>query len=231
VAERLRRGFIYADKLAERVVAKRFGLVPVPDFARAQPKPTLVIKSVSATGRAEAMIRAANGSLRPILLIRDPRSYVSSMIRGARMGVMEPAVGLGALAKTSAARELNFPLGREETFNEVETHAWTWLLASLEGRNAVLRANGVILRFEALAKDPATEAKELFSRVGLGWHSATEHFVAKAGTGHEKYYSVSRNPEAAIGGWRKELRGEDVCRIEAIVSLNPLGQSFLDDSG
>lgn len=226
-SEQIRRVLIYLAKGAERARFLRSSHpVQIPDFARSGFSVRPVIKSVTAHGRANALLKAAGGTLQPILLLRDPRSYVSSMIRGARMGVMEPPTGLGGLLRTQSARRLVPTPGSVDQSDEVAIHAWTWLLSNAEANAAIRAAGGTVVKYEALAFDPVGEAQRLFKRVNLEWRPETEHFLRLSAQREGDYYSVYRDPEKSANRWRTELGGDVIARIGAIVTRDPLGQSF-----
>src|SRR5262249_20243553 len=64
--EYARRGLIYLAKGSERVGLARFSdRIYIPDLAYAPP-PVIVAKSVSALGRAEVLIKASDGAMKPI---------------------------------------------------------------------------------------------------------------------------------------------------------------------
>src|SRR5205085_1706338 len=69
-------------------------------------KPRIVIKSVSALGRADAFLSSGR-SITAILLLRHPCGYVHSYLQGVRLGVMPKPGALGALLETRSARRLN----------------------------------------------------------------------------------------------------------------------------
>ena len=228
-AEQLRRTLIYAAKGVERVgVARYVNRLHIPDLAdRSRPMMT-VIKSVSALGRAEVLIKAAEGTIRPILLIRHPCGYVSSMLRGTRIGTMKPLGELGRLQETHAAQRLGIEPGALESADCVEKLAWNWLLSNAEAYPAIRAAGGETVVYETLTRDPKTGVIELFRKIGLSWTPETEAFLDRSVSRDGGYYSVYRDPVKAAGRWRQELGEETVAKVRAIVTRDPVGQSFFD---
>jgi len=226
VSEQLRRALIYLAKGLERAGLLDSNHVEIPDFFRANHAMKTVVKSVTAHGRANAFLKACANELQPILLLRDPRAYVSSMIRGTRMAVMEPPMRLGALLRTQSALRIGLSpssFGKQE---EIETHAWTWLLANMEADAAIRAAGGTTVIYETLANNVTTEVKSLFKQMRLNWAPETERFVRLSAKHEGEYYSVFRDPARAANRWRDELSNDTIARVRAIVTLDPIGQSY-----
>jgi hypothetical protein len=230
LAEGVRRALIYAAKGSERIgFARGSDRLYIPDLAdRAKPV-TTVIKSVSALGRAEVLIRAAEGAMRPILLIRHPCGYVGSMLRGEGIGVMAPLPGLGRLLDTRAARRLGADAAMVEAGDNVDKLAWNWLLGNAEAYPAIQAAGGVTVLYEKLASDALAGVSELFHQIGLSCAPETEAFLHRSATRDGSYYSVFRDPAEAAGRWRKEFGNEVVARVRAIVTRDPIGRLFFND--
>lgn len=191
---------------------------------RGSPRET-VLKSVSGLGRAEVLIRCAEGRIRPILLMRHPCGYVGSMLRGRKLGTMGDFPGLGALLGTRAARRLGAGPSTIDAGNPVAVLAWNWLLGYAEAYPAI-RASGEIVIYEDLLADPRAELTRLFERVGLNWTQETDDFLASTGTRKGGYYSVYRAPGQVSDRWRRDLGEEGVETVRTIVMRDPIGQMF-----
>jgi hypothetical protein len=222
-----RLSLIYGSKVLERTNASVAKRIEIPDMIRGNSRPRLVVKSVSALGRAEAILKA-DPSIAPVLLIRHPCGFVSSMLRGKRLGVMETVEGLGQLVKTRSAARLGLASAALDNADEVALLAWTWLVSNAEAQAAFENANGSILIYDAMAAEPLLELKNLFLSLALGWPSQTESFLARSQESDGDYYSVFRNAKEAAQRWRRELDAPTVAKIRSIVAQDPRGSQFFD---
>ena len=228
MTENARLGLIYGGKLLERAgLAALVDRLEIPDLATRGTPSQIVIKSVSALGRAEALL-AADPSILPVLLIRHPCAFVDSMLRGEKLGVMTKSKGLQQLAATRSARRLGLDANTLQNADEVTALAWTWLLSNAEAHPAIKRANGTILVYEDLADEPARVLKGLFEKLALGWPEETEAFLTQSQKMDGDYYSVFRNPREASQRWRRELDESTTQKIRAIVCQDKLGEYFFD---
>jgi len=227
-----RRGVIYAAKALERAGLRRQAQrIHVPDFAAAGCPQRVVVKSVSALGRAEAIVKARGDVLYPILLVRHPCAYVASQLRGMALGVMEPDAPPGPLLDTRAARRLGV---REKVIaaeDEAEKIAWNWLLMNAEAFAAINALGGATVFYESLMQDPLGEVKRLFAAVDLPWARETEAFLSQSWEQDGSYYSVFRNPETSVNRWRTELHEDMIARIAAITARDPIGELALRGTG
>lgn len=231
IAGTLRRGFIYAAKALENLGLERsVQRLHVPDLAKANRPARVVVKSVSALGRAEAIVKSRSDIVHPILLVRNPCAYVASQLRGMKLGVMEPDAPPGPLLDTRAARRLGV---REKVLaarDEAEKLAWNWLLMNAEAFSAINAAGGTIVSYEALMLDPMTAIKNLFASLDLRWAPETRAFVERSWTQEGGYYSVFRDPSTSLNRWRGELDDDMVARIMAIAMRDPVGELALGSS-
>lgn len=228
---KLRIGYIYLGKGIEKAgfnsLARR---MTVPDLVRpdfAGPPPTLIVKSVSALGRAEAFLRSGY-PMKPILLLRHPCGYVHSYLQGMRMGMMSRHRGLGKqLLNTRSARLLNAWSAVQDGGNVVDILAWEWLLANAEAHAAIARSGGIVLHYDELARNPEPKMRTLFSAFGLDWSDSTSHFLKQAASGDGSYYSLSRSAGAA-DRWTSQMQQDDVDRVRAIVCRDEIGRRFFN---
>jgi len=225
----LRTGLIYLGKGIEKAgygsVAER---IAIPDLLRSEfrtsgQKPITVIKSVSALGRADAILSSGR-AISAILLLRHPCGYVHSYLQGVRMGVMPKPSRLGALLETRSARRLNAKALVNDNSEYIDRLCWEWLLANSEAHAAISRA-GVVLSYDDLAKDPEPQIRTLFSTLGLDWPECTTQFLKQASSGDGSYYSLSRSAGAA-DRWVSKMAPQDVERVRQIVCRDEIGQRF-----
>lgn len=227
---KLRAGVIYMGKGIEKAgfnsLARR---MTVPDLVKpgfAGRAPTVVVKSVSALGRAEIFLRSTH-AMRPILLLRHPCGYVHSYLQGMRMGVMSWQGALGRLLNTRAARRLNAVSAVQDSKDLLDFLAWEWLLANTEAHAAISRSGGVILSYDELAQDPEPKMRTLFAALGLAWCDSTSQFLKQASSGDGSYYSISRSAGAA-DRWTSQMRPGEVERVRAIVCRDEIGRRFFN---
>lgn len=221
----LRTGFIYAGKgLAQAVPAFDEKLV-VPDLISAGTAPRIVIKSVSALGRVEVLIRGASPAMRPILLLRNPCAVVQSFLDGIHIGVMNAPPKITRMLESKMGRALN-AAAQVNQDNLVDNLSWAWTIANASAHSAVTEANGIVLRYEDLAADPVGVSKGLFAELGLPWSENTRAFIDQASKVDGGYYSVSRNAHEASSRWKAKMNPEHFARIRDIASQIPIGRAY-----
>jgi hypothetical protein len=226
VGHSLRAGLIYFGKGVEKAGLRRVEKATIPDMVSAGRKPTTVIKSVSALGRMAAFLKSGT-KISAIHLLRHPCAYVSSYVRGNRLGVMPPPPPMDRLLKTRSARLLNVDAELDKTGDPVERLAWEWLLANCEASEAIAQAGGFVVKYEDVAISPEKELRTLFSKLGLDWSDSTTQFLkASSSTGEGSYYSLTRDPMVAISRWKQEMPEAHIKTIKAIVTRDPVGQQY-----
>ncbi len=221
-----RTGLVYLSKGLERVFAPAGRMITVPDLSPDARMPRLVVKSVSALGRTEALIRGSGGAMQPVLLLRNPCGVVSSFLQGMRIGALPGVAGVGRALETRTARQIEACGTEIDEADVAETLAWHWVLSNAEAHAAVTKAGGITLNYETLARDPEGVSKNLFRNLGLSWSEETSAFLAKSAQDNDSYYSVSRDAEKASNRWKTELAPELVDRIGEIVCRHPIGRQY-----
>jgi len=226
IAFGIRTGLIYAGKGLEKAGLTAISdRIEIPDMGRAGFSPRLVMKSVSALGRIEALVKSAV-PMSPVLVLRNPCAFVHSYLRGNRMGVMKGPGRMGKLLQTRSARRLNVNAALDQTDDPVERLAWEWLLGNSEASEAVAQAGGLVVKYEDVATSPETELRSLFSRLGLDWSDSTTQFLKTSSAGEGSYYSLTRDPMVAISRWKQEMPQEHIEKIKDIVSRAPVGGQY-----
>lgn len=218
----LHTGLIYAGKALEKAGFRAIGeRIAVPDLIKPGSAPRIVMKSVSALGRVEVFLKSAKIS--PVLLIRHPCAFVNSYLRGQEMGLMPPPRPLGHLLHTRSGRRFKASADNDDVAKHL---AWEWLLANCEAHAAISEAGGIILRYEDLAGSPESELRSLFSRLDLEWSDSTGDFLKASSSGNGSYYSLARDPVAAVNKWRSSMDARHVETVRNIVSLDPIGRQY-----
>lgn len=225
VGHSLRSGLIYFGKGIERAGLPRVEKATIPDMVSAGGKPTTVIKSVSALGRVGAFLKSG-AQISVIHLLRHPCAYVSSYVRGNRLGLMPPPPPMDKLLQTRSARRLNVNAALDKSSDPVERLAWEWLLANCEASDAIAQAGGLVVKYEDVAASPQTELPSLFSKLGLDWSDSTTQFLKASSASEGSYYSLSRDPAVAISRWKQEMPPEHIAKVKGIVSRAPVGQQY-----
>lgn len=225
-ARGIRTGLIYAGKGLEKAgITSLSDHMAIPDVKRLGTHPRIVIKSVSALGRVEALTQSGK-AISPVLLLRNPCAYVHSYLRGNRMGVMRAPPRLGRLLHTRSALRLDADASADGTDDWVTRLAWEWLLANCEARAAVDRAGGAIVRYEDVAAAPEPSLRSLFAALNLDWSEQTTDFLKISAASEGSYYSLARNPMIAANKWKTEMASDQIEKVRKIVCQDPLGEQY-----
>ncbi|MDE2580390.1 MAG: sulfotransferase [Rhodospirillales bacterium] len=224
-----RNGLVQAIRglLALRVAPRRMDRFPIPDLVNKRPgKPWVVVKSVSAHGRAQAFALAAPQA-RVVVILRDPWGYVSSVMRGTAQGKFVSDAVLDWIPGSETGRRYGLTLAELTEMPVVERLAWNWAAMNEAFLDAFGdRPNARMIRYDLLCERPAPLAREIFDFVGLPWHRQTEAFIAQSTTfrGAERYYGVFRDASQAPHRWRHEMPLGDQRRVDAILQRTRLAR-------
>jgi hypothetical protein len=212
---------------ALRLLAGRF---PVPDLVdfRHAPNLRVVVKSVSALGRAGLLVQAMPRS-RFVLILRHPCGQVASMLRGSALNKFEESLETGSGLITSTARRYGLTRKAFTQLSLPEQHAWDWAIMNefaidqLEGLGRMK-----IVLYEEFCAEPRERAREIFDYLNIDWAPQTERFLERSTTysGRDRYYQVYKNTQEAMNRWRTELRPEVQDAILAIARQTRVGQMF-----
>lgn len=220
---------IHGLKWTEKVALRReLRTVRVPDLFRMENHPDLriVIKSVTARGRAGALHRAMPGA-RFVFLLRHPGGQVASTLRGYRQGKFASLPFTKDLLLTPGAGRYGLTQESVERMPDAAQLAWHWAtmnevtLDSLAGHDNVR-----VVVYEDICEEPTSLMRDLFAFTSLGWHPQTEAFIrsSTAVTGDGRYYGVFQNPLASAYKWRSELTDEEQKTIADVVRQTSLAK-------
>jgi hypothetical protein len=223
----LRVGMIYAGKAAERVWPAMGERLAIPDLSGGKAASRVVLKSVSALGRAEVLIRSAEDQIKPVLLLRNPCAIVQSFLKGISSGEMEAPPEISKVLATRSARLIGAN-GLSGDLDVVDRLSWAWVIANAEALAAVDAAGGIVLHYEDLAADPEGVSRDLFARLGLEWSARTADFLTASAVVKEGYYSLSRDPKEAANVWKRKMDPEILKRVHDIVCQHPLGKAYFN---
>lgn len=205
--------------------------LPVPDLLRPDHRPRIVVKSVSAQGRARLFARALPDA-RFVVIVRDPWGHVASLQRGLDLGKFESHAHVDWLLGTEQARRRGLTPDRFAALPRLEQLVWNWaifnekLIDDLTGIASVM-----LVRYHELCADPMRHARELFGFAGLPWHRQTEAFIARSTnfSGRDRYYQVFKDTARAVSRWRHDMPREEQRRVFAVLretALLPLCPDF-----
>ena len=230
----LRNALIYGLRGLEEVIGSRVQKLHVPDLVgrRHRAGLTTVIKSVSGLGRLP--IFAAARPTTPIVhVIRHPCAVVASLLRGIAEGKMPRPRLYDPQLRLPPAQRRGLDRAAADRLDDLETIAWRWLVMNewaLEAAPGDARVR--VLRYEDMALDPMTTARELLAWCGLPWTEATENFLSRSSRGPAegvRYHGVIRDSRAASERWREELDEAQIARIEAITGDSAPGRLYFED--
>jgi len=182
-------------------------------------KPRLLIKSVSACGRA-GLYAAALPEARFILIVRNPFGQVASMLRGTTLGHVD---GYRATDRLWAWPEAGpYGLGRQhfETMPLVERLAWHWALNLEKALDDLAGEPNVrTVCYETLCARPQIVAERLFAFAGLAMGRQTLGFLRRSANARfgGSYFSVFKNAARSANRWRTDLSAAEQAAIRSIV--------------
>ena len=216
--------------------SQRMRAFPVPDLFRPDRHPHLriVMKSVSAAGRARVFLKALPG-MRLVFLLRHPCGQVASARRGFTQGkfVSGDPVLVHDVLSTPGGQRYGLTEDRLTAFGNTELLAWHWattnelVLDAMSGHE-----NARFVLYEDLCADPVEQTRDLFSFTGLDWNRQTENFIRRSTSfgGTERYFSVFRNAVASANRWRTELSEQDQRIVMDVVAQTSLAGLWTDVS-
>lgn len=206
--------------------------VAIPDFGdwRCHPELRVVLKSVSALGRA-GLYTAAAPRARFVLILRHPCGQVDSMLRGKSLAKFEGTLRAGNALGLETARQHGLARDRFEALPPAEQFAWDWTLLNQLALEQMHAAPWLkILRYEDVCAAPLEMAEELLAFAGLSWNSQTERFLGDSTTyrGRDSYYQIYRTSHEAARRWRQRLSPEVQRAILAIALRTEAGRLYVD---
>lgn len=186
--------------------------------------PRLVMKSNTSLGRVRLFANVLPGS-HIVVIIRDPRAQVASVLRGQSSGKFERITPAQAVMDIPQFRRYNVTEKEFNSLSPAEQLAWNWAILNektLEDVDGI--ENVTILKYDEFVGNPLVHARHLFHSVGLEWHRNTEKFIQRSSrdTSWSRYYGVHRSANQALFRWRSELSADQQRGIMQIVAQTPL---------
>lgn len=220
----LRKMYIRALAVGERVLPQ-LSKWDIPDFI-GDAQPQIVIKSVSALGRA-GVFAAALPDSHIVHIIRHPCGHVGSVLRGRQLGKL----GEFPLGFEQADTALEYDLTQEKlaAMPVIEQAAWRWVVINHKAmRDTHGNPKVMQLRYEDLCAAPIEVSKRLMEFTGMNWAPETDEFLQSSTRSDktETFFTVFRDPLAAAQKWQQELTPEQIDTIMNIVRDTPPGKLF-----
>lgn len=218
---------LLAAKVTERVSGRRLSW---PGSRRGR----LTWKSIESLGRLGMLLQAFPAS-RGIMIVRDPRGYVASVMRGEAQGRFLSSDSIAndwglfdLLCQTPYAQQTGITLAQLKQAAPEQRLAWLWVLFNQKAMDDIAATkNGRMVRYEDLCAHPARDFQMLFNFCGLTWHPQSQAFIQASTTqSKDDYYSVYKDPLQSANKWQQELSTEQAESVAELVGAHPIGQWY-----
>jgi len=225
---------LYLAKAVERLAGPLMRRpLPVADFIRGGMDDRIVhvIKSVDSPWRT-VLFSNAMPNARFIHIVRHPCAVVNSRLRGIESKLMGSKTYLKPAFSAGMADGYPFTLEEMEARSFEEKTAFLWMICNQWIHDSMAGRPGYFMVcYEDLCRELEATTRRLFDFAGLSWNAQTEAFIHALQSTDARdvgYFNVMRAPLASLDKWRSQLSGEQIERIERLVSLSELGRRFLD---
>ena len=226
---------LYLTKAAERLCGPlRRNPLSVAEFINGTDERVLcVMKSVDSPWRTPLFAKAMP-NLRVVHIVRHPCAVVNSRLRGIENRLMGSSTYLRPPFEAGMAEGYPFMFEELEAASFEEKTAFLWMLCNQwihDELESLGRYSMVV--YEDLCRDLEATTRRLFEGVGLAWSLQTQKFIDDLEASDRRdagYFSVLRPPLTSLTKWREQLSGEQIARIERMVSHSEIGRRFLGDS-
>ena len=225
---------LYLAKAMERLagpLVKR--PLPVADFIRGGREDEIlhVIKSVDSPWRT-VLFSDAMPNMRFIHIVRHPCAVVNSRLRGIKSKLMAGKIYMQTPFEAGMADGYPFSLEELEALSFEEQSAFLWMICNQWIHDSMAGRQGYLMVcYEDLCRDLEATTRRMFDFAGLSWNPQTEAFIRAletSDTGNAGYFSVMRSPVTSLDKWRDQLSGEQIERIERMISRSDIGRRFVD---
>jgi len=182
-------------------------------------RPRLLIKSVSACGRA-GLYAEALPEARFILIVRNPFGQIASMLRGTALGHLDGYKATDRLWLWPEARPYGLRRPHFEAMPLVERLAWHWAFNLEKALDDLAgRPNVRTMCYETLCARPQVTAEKLFAFAGLAMGAQTRRFLQRSASARfgDSYFSVFKNAAVAASRWETDLSIAEQSAIRSIV--------------
>lgn len=230
--EYLRRLIAVGAYGLQAVLGETAGLkrLNIPDLVSRRPKAEfVVIKSVSCLGRLAALSQASPET-KILHLVRHPCGYGSSILRGMRLGKLEPRNAVSTQERLETARQYGIKDADHAAMDSLTSFVWTWVIVNEHAFRCLRDApNYRLLVYERLCERPMDVARDLMEWSGLDWHSQCEEFVKRSLGSNRRsahYFATVRDPLYAANKWKRELGEEQIEAVQEIAGRSILWANF-----
>jgi hypothetical protein len=229
----LNSGCLNALRLLEsfRPIASHVNRICLPDFIRESELESshLVVKSVIAMGRSGLYVQACP-DYRFIVIIRHPAGYVSSVLRGVRLGRFSDSIPKIALSRSTGAIERGIQLSDFEAMTDIERYSWFWVLLNEHMLREVSgQGNCLVINYETVCDSPLEWANKLYAHAQIPISNQTRLFLEnsqKRQSGESGFYSVFKDATDSAQKWRSELDSTQIDVIRSITRATTPGERF-----
>lgn len=226
---------LYLAKAAERLCGPlRRKSLPVADFINgADERVRCVMKSVDSPWRTPLFAKAMP-NLRVVHIVRHPCAVVNSRLRGIESKLMGSYTYLRPPFEAGMAEGYPFTLEELEAASFEEKTAFLWMICNQRIHDELENLGRYsMVVYEDLCRDLEATTRRLFEGVDLAWSPQTQKFIDDLETSDRRdagYFNVLRPPLTSLDKWREQLSGEQIARIERVISHSEIGRRFLGDS-
>ncbi|MGN6514342.1 MAG: sulfotransferase family protein [Rhizomicrobium sp.] len=227
VSRAVRTAYIYAPRVLERLTGAKWPRqIAIPDLVQSSERqPIVVMKSVSARGRARLFAEALPAS-RIIFILRHPCGQVASLVTGISKGKLEGDTRLREILSTEEAGQYGLTSDIFDALPLLEKCAWHWAILNQKAMNDLAGLDRVLtVRYEDLCRQPEEVARTMFGFARLPWSLQTQSFLQKSTTGSDTddYFKTTRDSLAAADKWRHELSVDEQERVLDVARKVPVG--------
>ncbi len=226
-----RTSVAYAAAAAIRTGLPGWRVPDLGNVARAR----VAIKSVRLSAGIGDFARAFPEG-RAVLILRDPRGQVASVMRGTGDGRFDLAttgtdMPFDEAATIAFAARLGLDEAAFQRQRDAAKYAWAWRAFNETAHAAIMgQPNATVVIYEQLCANPTEQARAVLGFAGLPWHTQTAAFLARSAhhDGEAGYYAVVRDSIAAAERWRTAMAPEDQLAVQAVVRDSPLARYWPD---
>lgn len=223
-------GQVYSLLLSLLGLAEKAHLsIPVPDLVRGEDH-FEVVKSVNSVCRVP-LFDTVDPDLRFLHLVRHPGAVVASVLKGIEQGFMGREDYLESVSTLSSARKLNVDIERVRSAGFAQRSAYVWMVQNDKTFGEMAgKPNYLMLSYEDLCVNMVDRVSDICGFIGVDFDNQMRAFVdlmsgADTSAG---YFSVIRNPVAAISRWEESLGKETADAISELIEVSAVGRFALD---
>lgn len=217
----INRVSVYASKGLSRLMPSLRNRPP-PLF-RPRGDFNVLIKSIESTGRVKLLANSTHCS-KIVLLARHPCAVINSEIRGeannlfsSRTPIYENWGLFENLLQSSSAREVGLSIDSLKGMSIAERLAWKWRIFYESMLEDSKLDECLLVYYERICLAPTEEFMRILEFLGLELTEATSQYLSTSTSSHsDGYYSVSKNPEAAMSSWKTQMSENDITQVLSI---------------